>query len=150
MNNILSEFADSFKPATELVFTAEDYEVENVNVMLACNLNGGFPEDSILAVLDNLSFKDKLNHEFFIVSYDIVQCVNFGAIQNIMVTTRFRKDSVLLRKKCADAEKLCRFHHKILFGLGLTTSEKNLFKEFHICDLTENLWWKDLQNVGEK
>jgi hypothetical protein len=152
MNNIFSSFADTFKPASELVFSENEHlqEDETVNVLLACMLNGFFPHDSILAVIDNLTFKDKLNHQFFVASSHEVVCVTFGALQNTMTTTRFQKDPVTLRKKCSELEKSIDISHKILFGLDVMQEPKSLFKGYHICDLSDNHWWSDLQNVGPR
>lgn len=150
MANIFSSFADDFKPAFDLLSDCGDEESQDrdVNVLLACNMNGFFPQDSIAAVVENLSFKDKTNHVFYIVSCKDCVAVNFGGIQNCMITTRFEKNHIVLSTRCQEVEKAIIFKSKILFGISMSMEEKKHFKNYYFCDLGVNFWWKGLRDVA--
>ena len=154
MSNIFTKLIDSFKKASDLVAVNSSVTKESsydlTNILFAMCLSGSYPQDSILATLDNLIYKDQVNHDFYVVSSSEIAVTNFGGLQNTMVSGKFDKNYKLLSARCNSLEKDVIFKNKILFGIDLNFEIRNYFNNYYFCDLAVDDWWKGLRNIGKK
>lgn len=154
MSNIFAKLQDSFKKASDLFVSITDKNGDTncdlTNVLFAICLNGSYPQDSVLATLDNLVYKDQVNHDFYVTSSNESIITKFGGLQNTLLTGKFDKNYKQLAIRCGALEKQIIFKNKILFGIGLNFEIKNYFKNYYFCDLASENWWRDLRNVGKK